>query len=260
MSFPVPVSAVLTGAAGLVHASAAVTHVGESMSMGLLFAATGWAQMITAVWVAASRSRAAVVALSLTNIAAVAGWIASRTVGLPVVHPAVEAVGTADVITVALEVLALAAVLVQVLRSGDGRRAGSLLPLGAVAAGVFALGASGVAVASLGTGSGHGHDEQVSAAGSDDHGHEESDAHPPEGSAEAGLSRQPGTLPAALHRHRPGIYHLHEDIELHHHDKGLVHVHTASSTSPSPSPAPSDPAHESDSGDHHDDTGSHPHG
>lgn len=261
MSSRVPAAAVLTGAAGLIHMAAAVTHVGEAVTLGLLFALAGWAQMVTAVWHAAAHSRAAMTAMSVTNVAALTGWALSRTTGLPVLHPGVEAAGTADVLTTALEVLAIGAVLVRVRGSRSDHTARRALPVGLVAAGVLALGASGAAVAALGSTTGHGHGE-VSAGADDGHAHadaEESVGETPAESAGSGASRQPGTLPAALHRHRPGIYHLHEDIELHHHARGIVHVHTTPESEPSPS-GDGSTSGTGGSGDHHDDgTGGHTH-
>lgn len=254
----VPATAVLTGAAGLIHAAAAVTHVGETVLLGLLFALTGWAQMITAVWLAASHSRAALWVMTATNVAALAGWAVSRTVGLPVLHPGVEPAGTADVLTVVLEALAVVAAVVLLVR---GRRsehpARRALPVGLATAGLFALGASGAAVVALGSGGGHGHDEEIAAAEAGSHGHEDGATPDEHGSTEQSTemgSRQPGTLPAALHRHRPGIYHLHENIDLHHHSDGIVHVHTKTKSEPSPSAEPDS------TGDHHDDgTDGHAH-
>lgn len=254
----VPAAAILTGAAGLIHTAAAVTHMGETLLLGLLFALTGWAQMIAAVWLSASRGRAALWVMTAINVAALAGWAASRTVGLPVLHPGVEPAATADVLTVVLEVLAVGAAVVLARGRGREHPARRALPLGLATAGLFALGASGVAVAALGTGGGHGHDEEVAAAEAGGNGHDEdtsTDDHASTEDSTVASSRQPGTLPAALHRHRPGIYHLHEDIDLHHHRDGIVHVHTKAESGPSPSADPDGTGE----GDHHDD-GTDPHG
>lgn len=161
----VPAAAVLTGAAGLVHMAAAVTHMGEARLFGLAFALTGWMQMITAIWLSAGRSRAALAVMSVTNGAALVGWVMSRTVGLPVLHPGVEAAGTADVLTAGLEVLALVAAVALVRGRVPGDATWRTLPIGLAVAGVFALGASATAVAALGSSGGHGQGEVRATSG-----------------------------------------------------------------------------------------------
>lgn len=253
----VPAAAVLTGAAGLIHMAAAVTHVVDSLLFGLVFALTGWVQMIAAIWLSAGRGRAALTVMSVTNVAAVVAWLLSRTVGLPVLHSGVEAAGAADVLTVGLEVLALAAAVALARGRAPGDASWRRLPIGLAAAAVVALAASGSAVAALGSSGGHGHGEDLSASG-DETGHQD----PADGDMRAsgkesiGPDRQPGTLPANLHRHRPGIYHLHENIELHEHARGIVHVHASGPSTPS---AEEESTGDGGSGEVHDGTDDHAH-
>ncbi|MBW3561702.1 MAG: hypothetical protein KY437_04315 [Actinobacteria bacterium] len=101
-------AAVFTAGAGVVHLAAAVPHFADSVLLGSGFVAVGWAQLAAAALLLRRRQdrtvRWSVVAL---NAVAVAAWALSRTVGLPVGHPGPEAVGLADALTVALEVLAV---------------------------------------------------------------------------------------------------------------------------------------------------------
>lgn len=171
--------------------------------------------------------------MSVTNGAALVGWVMSRTVGLPLLHPGVEVAGTADVLTAGLEVAALVAAVALVRGRVPGDATWRTLPIGLAVAGVFALGASATAVAALGSSGGHGQGEVRATSGGDTHGHEDAVAGEVHASEESsGLARQPGTLPANLHRHRPGVYHLHDNIDLHEHPQRLVHVHTSASTGP----------------------------
>lgn len=146
----------LTAAAGVLHLSAAAGHLDVSLLLVAAFVAIGAAQLVP---VATARRWPEVTTelVVFTNLAAVGAWAVSRTVGLPLVGTGVEAVGIADVATVALE---LAAVGVVVL--GPRLVAAS----SKVASTAVIVGLAAVAVAAPATG--HAHD--------DDHGHVAADA------------------------------------------------------------------------------------
>ncbi|MBW3659997.1 MAG: hypothetical protein KY457_15260 [Actinobacteria bacterium] len=146
----------LTAAAGVLHVSAAAAHLDGSLLLSLAFVALAVAQLATVATVRRWPGATAEVVV-FANLAAVGAWAVSRTVGLPLVGTGVEPLGIAGLATVALE---LAAVAVVVL----GPRlvaASSKLASAAVVASLAA-----VAVAAPATG--HAHD--------DAHGHAAVDA------------------------------------------------------------------------------------
>jgi hypothetical protein len=236
----VPAAALLTAAAGLAHAAAAVPHLGDSPALGLSFAATAWAQLLAAVWVVATRSRASLLATAGVNVAALAGWALSRTVGLPVLHPAVEPVGLADGLTVLLETLAVGAAFVvggggsRVARASAGVASARFASVALVA-----VVASGGAVTALGAGGGHGHDDghgeaSAAAGGHGDGGHGGSGHGDHHDGASATSAPTDGADGPRLHEHEPGVYHAHEDARIHRHGDGVIHLHEVAATSPSP--------------------------
>lgn len=96
--------------AGLVHAAAAGTHTGDT-TLVWLFALTAVVQGAAGAAVLASPSRRSLLAGATVNLAALAAWTASRTVGLPLIDSLAgrEAVGRQDLTAAAL---AAASVLV----------------------------------------------------------------------------------------------------------------------------------------------------
>ena len=99
-----------TVAAGLVHAGAAGAHRGHG-ELALLFAVTAGAQLALGAAVLLRPGRAAIGAATAVNLAALAAWALSRTVGLPAVeslaHP--HPVGLQDAMAVLAELAAATA-------------------------------------------------------------------------------------------------------------------------------------------------------
>ena len=116
------VAAALTLGAGLVHAAAAGTHSDER-AVVLLFGACAVVQVLVGVAVVAGKGRAALGALAVVNLACAGAWVASRTMGLPIVASLAEpeAVGVQD-LTAAL--MAFGAAATALLALVVGPRAG----------------------------------------------------------------------------------------------------------------------------------------
>ena len=97
--------------AGLVHLAVVPEHVEVSALHGFFFVVVGTAQLGWGVLAMARTSVPAPRALVAVQVAVVAIWAASRTVGQPVAPErwTTEPVGTADLLAVALEVVAVAA-------------------------------------------------------------------------------------------------------------------------------------------------------
>lgn len=119
----------LTVGAGMVHAAAAGSHNGD-VTLGRLFAATAVVQVVIGALAVFRPSRAVVAAVAAVNGALVAGWIASRTTGLPFVASLAEpeAVGLQDLMATLLEA-AGAVVAVAALHLGPRARPALLSPL-----------------------------------------------------------------------------------------------------------------------------------
>src|SRR5262245_63383785 len=75
--------AVLSGAAGVIHLAMVPSHWGSSVAEGVGFAVTGWAQIVIAVMLLVSPSRALLRVTMLVNVFAIGAWMISRTWGLP---------------------------------------------------------------------------------------------------------------------------------------------------------------------------------
>src|SRR5919112_1080370 len=75
--------AALSFAAGALHLRMVPPHTPESMRMGLAFAAAGWFQIAFGIAVVVRPTRAWIRVGILANVAFVAVWVFSRTVGLP---------------------------------------------------------------------------------------------------------------------------------------------------------------------------------
>src|SRR4030095_10413221 len=75
--------AVLSGSAGVIHLAMVPSHWGSSASEGIGFALTGWAQIVIAVMLLTSPTRALLRVTMLVNVFAIGVWMISRTWGLP---------------------------------------------------------------------------------------------------------------------------------------------------------------------------------
>src|SRR5688572_17803635 len=75
--------AALSGAAGVIHLGMVPSHWGSSVAEGIGFALTGWVQIVLAVMLLASPSRALLRVTMLVNVFAIGAWMISRTWGLP---------------------------------------------------------------------------------------------------------------------------------------------------------------------------------
>jgi hypothetical protein len=173
----------LLAGAGAIHVAMAPSHLGESLVEGTGFVVAAWAQLGLAALVVLRPHRRWVGASAVVDVALVAAWLVSRTVGLPFGEHSGHAatVALVDGACVALEVLAvLVAVAVLVGRASPVVRT----PLVGVVASVAALGLATAAVASPSArehasashgahGGGHAHGED--AAGGHAHGAEPAD-------------------------------------------------------------------------------------
>lgn len=136
-------------AAGGVHLAAAGAHLQESVVLAAAFLVIGSLQVVLGALVWRGLSRPLATALTVIHLVALAAWAASRTVGLPVGHPGPETVGAADLVTVGLELVALAALA---LRSWRPQRIRQLpIALLLATAGVL-LGSASLAAADVGRG------------------------------------------------------------------------------------------------------------
>jgi hypothetical protein len=108
--------------AGLLHAAFAPGHFAEDWAHGLFFAVVAWLQLLLAVALFA-RLRRWIFAAGLLNLAVIAVWVVSRTVGVPFGPNAgvPEDVGIPDLISTGLEALLVLGCGMLFLRSGGGR-------------------------------------------------------------------------------------------------------------------------------------------
>jgi hypothetical protein len=122
----------LTLGSALVHATAAGTHAGDT-TLVRLFALTAAVQAVLGAAQLNRPGRRTLVVAALFNLVVAAGWLASRTTGIPWVSSLarVEAVGLQDLMATVLEVAAAAVALVAV-RNPDRLVMPSLSPLLAV--------------------------------------------------------------------------------------------------------------------------------
>ena len=166
--------AALLAGAGIIHLVMVPVHWDGSTTDGVLFLVAGWVQLALAVLTVVRRTRGLLVAAIVTSGACLAGWIASRTVGLPVgAHAgASEPVGFVDGVAAALELAAIvvAVVLLAVTPAFGGSRRRAA-PVIAASLGALALTAVAIASPSARTHGGTDHGHAGEAAGG--HAHEE---------------------------------------------------------------------------------------
>lgn len=245
------VASALTFAAGVVHIAAAVPHFADDRLLGGGFLATGIAQLLVAgLLLRGQPGRALTLAGIAVHLTAVAAWLTSRTVGLPVGHPGPEPFGAPDLLAGILEVGALIALAGWLRRPETWWRPSPASVL--VLAGIWALalGGSSAAVADLGT-TGHGHDDasasRATGVADGPHDHEDTGAAEAPHGHGAGDVPEPGSETAdapatggVMHAHDDGSYHLHTTGDVHVHDDGSTHVHAATLEQPSPTGEPAD--------------------
>jgi hypothetical protein len=137
--------ALLSGGAGAIHLAASPDHLGEWKPLGVAFIVAGLLQLLWAVSVVEQPSRILLVVGAAGNVVFIAAWAVSRTSGFPIGPDAgvPEAVGLADVITIALEIALVALALVCALRPMVGRLRSRVANV------VFGVIASAVIVASV---------------------------------------------------------------------------------------------------------------
>jgi hypothetical protein len=154
------VAGVLTLGSGLVHATAAGTHAGDT-TLVRLFAVTALVQAVLGAGLLTRPDRRTLVAAAAFDLVVAAGWLASRTTGIPMVASLaqVEAVGLQDLMATVLEVAAGVAAVVAV-RNPDRLRVSSLSPLLAV---VMAPALVGMVAPHNHGGAGHTHTHSSSA-------------------------------------------------------------------------------------------------
>jgi hypothetical protein len=146
--------------AGTVHVAFAPTHLAEWLPLGLAFLTTGVLQILWGVHISRHESPRALLTGGGFSLTFVGVYLMSRTVGLPLGPGAFEpeAIGTADLVCCALELLVITGALL--LR---GRPGALLAPLGlrvaSVVAGSLLLvgGATTYAVAAPAGEHGHSH-------------------------------------------------------------------------------------------------------
>lgn len=150
--------AMLSVAAGVIHAVAMVDHFGHYWLYGVFFLAVTYAQVLWGLWVYRHpQDRRVLIAGAAGNLAIVAVWIVSRTVGVPI-GPETwdpERVGILDTVAT-VDQLALAAIVVAVVAPAGrfGARMAGVAANHAVRIGVMLCSASLFAVL---VGSNHHH-------------------------------------------------------------------------------------------------------
>ena len=158
------VAAVASAGAGLIHAAAAGAHTGDRV-MVVLFAVAAVAQV---AWAAVARERpgrgVALAGVGL-NSAMVLAWLATRTIGLPLVDALrePEAAGVQDTVCAGLGLVAVGLALVAVVR--PRWRAGALSPLVASALAVLVVALAVPAMAADHAHGGGEHDHEAGAEG-----------------------------------------------------------------------------------------------
>lgn len=166
---PAPAGALWTAAlasagAGLIHAAAAGAHAGDRV-MVVLFAMVAVAQVGWAAAALQRPERGVALAGAGLNAALVLAWLATRTVGLPLVDALrePEAAGVQDTVSAGLGLVAAGLALGAVVR--PRWRAGAMPPLAASALAVLVV---ALAVPAMAADHAHGGDEHDHEAGAEE--------------------------------------------------------------------------------------------
>ena len=167
---PWAIAAALLGAAAI-HFAMAPSHFGESGIEGAGFLASAWAQAVLAIAVLWRPTRLVLASSAVVNVALIAAWVVSRTVGLPFgAHSGhAETVSFVDGVCVALEAAAVLLAVALLLRVAPSlARARGLGLVGVAAALLVTTGA--VASPSARDHAAGSHGEHGAAADGHDHG------------------------------------------------------------------------------------------
>jgi hypothetical protein len=151
-------SALASAGAGLIHAVAAGAHGGDRV-MVVLFALAAVAQVAWAAIALQAPRRGVALAGAGLNAALVLAWLATRTMGLPLVDAVrePEALGVQDTVCAALGLAAAGLALVAFVRPGWGAAALSPLAGAALAVVVVALAVPAMAADHEDGGAAHDH-------------------------------------------------------------------------------------------------------
>lgn len=143
--------ALLSGGAGAIHLAASPDHLAEWTPLGVAFIVAGLLQLLWAVFVVERPSRTLLLFGAAGNVVFIAAWAVSRTSGFPFGPDAgvPEAVGLADVITIALEIALVALAVVCALRPMVGRLSSRVANIVFMPIAAAVIVASVIAVASV---------------------------------------------------------------------------------------------------------------
>jgi hypothetical protein len=160
-------AAVCAAGGAALHFVAAGTHAGSSVDVAV-FSITGWAQLLFAALLVLRPSRRVLSAAAYLSVAIIAGWVASRTNGLPwgAHQGTAEDVGRPDLLATTLE----AAVVLLAIVPAKAAASGRWMSLTGVAALLAVGGLATVASASGSTAHDHA-DSAAHAAHADDTAH-----------------------------------------------------------------------------------------
>jgi hypothetical protein len=180
-------AAVCAAGGAALHFVAAGTHAGSSVDVAV-FSITGWAQLVFAALLVLRPSRWVLSAAACLSVAIIAGWVASRTNGLPwgAHQGTADAVGRPDLLATTLEAAVVLLAIVPAKAMGSAR----WMSLTGVAALLAVGGLATVASASGSTAHDHADDAAHAAHpdGADHAGH-------PDGADHAGHVTQECTAP-----------------------------------------------------------------
>lgn len=112
------VAAITTGLAGAIHYAVVPEHRSEWLPAAILFTLVGAVQLSWAVLAWPAARRGLLLTGGAVNLAALGAWFISRVWGMPVgPHAHIpEAIGAADLITALSQAVAIAAVVLAILR------------------------------------------------------------------------------------------------------------------------------------------------
>ena len=169
------VAAALTGAAAI-HFAVAPDHFAASVAHGLFFSVGGWVQLLLAWAVLRRPTRPVLRSVVLVDLTVAVVWAVSRITGLPVGPDAwvPEPVSFADLVTTALEVLAVAGAALlldeRIVGRLAARRPGRRRALGVGAVAVAVLVTLTTVAVTPAVGGDHDHDDgAVAQAATGDH-------------------------------------------------------------------------------------------